>query len=162
MFTRKEIMIFVMAFMIGLSLAWSCRLEAADNATKENIYPNFLLYNSTSSCVRGIANIAISINPNLARQPVPPGVIQQMVGHCSCIMDRIRTEVTFAEYSKNMSNYIWVREIWAKHGKFCFEEGYLNGTGIQPEPEPDPASKEEEGIPLEIPDFAKGVLPHLS
>ena len=102
MFTRKEIMIFIIAVMIGLSLAWSCRLQAADNSTVKKIYPNYLLYNSTNSCVRGIVRLMIQLNPGLASAPVPPAVQQQMIGHCSCVMDKIRNELTIQEYFANM------------------------------------------------------------
>ena len=163
MFSRKEILFWVIALVMGVILAWSCRLDAADNSTKK-IYPNHLLYNSTSSCVQGIVNLMISLNPPLAQQPVPPDVLQQMIGHCSCVVDKIRNDHTFEEYSRNMSNYMWVRDIWAKYSKPCLDEGHLNGSGILPpaQPIPDPAIEKDQGIPLEIPDFAKGVLPHLS
>ena len=157
MFTRKEIMIFVIAVMIGLSLAWSCRLQAADNSTVKNIYPNYLLYNSTNSCVRGIVRLMIQLNPGLANAPVPPAVQQQMIGHCSCVMDKIRNELTIQEYFANMHDYQWLKELWGSHGQKCFDDGYLNGMGIRPKEIP-----EDNGTPVEIPEFNAEVLPNLS
>jgi len=163
MFSRKEIMIFIMAFMIGLSLAWSCRLQAADNSTAKNIYPNYLLYNSTNSCVRGIVNLMISMNPTLAQQPVPPAVHQQMIGHCSCVMDKIRNELTIQEYFAQMHDYQWLKDIWGKHGQSCFDDGYLNGMGIKPKkPLKEMKIPEDNATPVKIPEYVKGMLPNLS
>ena len=163
MFTRKEIMIFVIAVMIGLSLAWSCRLQAADNSTVKNIYPNYLLYNSTNSCVRGIVRLMIQLNPGLASAPVPPAVQQQMIGHCSCVMDKIRNELTIQEYFANMHDYEWLKELWGSHGQKCFDDGYLNGMGIRPKnPLQERDIPEDNGTPVEIPEFNAGLLPNLS
>ena len=161
MFTRKEIMIFIIATMLGLSLAWSCRLQAADNSTVKNIYPNYLLYNSTNSCVRGIINLMISINPNLANQPVPPAVRQQMIGHCSCVMDKIRNELTIQEYFAKMHDYKWLKDIWAKFGQSCFDDGYLNGMGIKPKMQEREIPKDND-TEVQLPEFVRGDLPNLS
>ena len=108
MFSRKEILFWVFAFTVGIFLAWSCRLEAVDvqleatdiqkleepiqkdeKVSKEH-YPNFLLYNSTQSCMRGIVDLFITFNPQLRNQIIPPAVQQQILGHCSCVVDKIR------------------------------------------------------------------------
>jgi len=163
MFTRKEIMFWVIAFMIGISVAWSCRLQAADNSTMKNMYPSYLLFNSTNSCVRGIVNLMISLNPNLAHQPVPPAIQQQMIGHCSCVMDRIRNELTIQEYFANMHDYKWIKELWGKHGEVCYDDGYLNGMGIKPkQPLKEMKTPDDDGTPVELPEFSAGVLPNLS
>ena len=163
MFTRKEIMIFIIAVMIGLSLAWSCRLQAADNSTVKNLYPNYLLYNSTNSCVRGIVRLMIQLNPGLANAPVPPAVQQQMIGHCSCVMDKIRNELTIQEYFAQMHDYQWLKELWGNHGQKCFDDGYLNGMGIRPKgPLQERDIPEDNGTPVEIPDFSAEILPNLS
>ncbi len=75
-------------------LSWSCKLEAADVDTKpdpkRNLYPNVLMYNSTASCIQGVVALLLSSNPSMRNQMMPPAVIQQMIGHCSCVMDKIR------------------------------------------------------------------------
>ena len=163
MFTRKEIMIFVIAVMIGLTLAWSCRLEASDNSTAKNIYPNYLLYNSTNSCVRGIVNLMISMNPALAQQPVPPAVQQQMIGHCSCVMDKIRNKLTIQEYFAQMHDYKWLKELWGDLGAECYDDGYLNGMGIRPKkPLQEKEIPKDNGTEVKIPEYVKGMLPNLS
>ena len=93
MFNKKEILFWVITLIMGIILAWSCRLEATEVKEKVEVsdkYPNFLLYNSTTGCFSGVVQLMILLNPELAQTPAPPAVQQQILAHCSCIMDRIR------------------------------------------------------------------------
>ena len=132
---------------------------------KRNRYPNMLLYNSTASCIQGVISLLIARNPNLQNQLLPPPVLQQLIGHCSCVMDRIRIIYLVEEYYANMHDFVWIRKIWGKHGVECVDMGYLAGLGIgrapdnqtreepksklespkpiKPEPEPEPPEIEE-------------------
>ena len=94
---------------------------------KRNLYPNVLMYNSTASCIQGVVALLLSSNPSLAQQMLPPAVMQQMVGHCSCVMDKIRLLVTVEEYYANMHDYLWIRNLWGKYGAECIDMGYLAG-----------------------------------
>ena len=142
MFSRKEILFWVFAFTVGIMLAWACRLEAIDiqkleepiqkdeKVSKEH-YPNFLLYNATQSCMRGIVDLLITFNPQLRNQLIPPAVQQQILGHCSCVVDKIRMKYSIQEYYKNSSDFLWIRDVWGKYGNECMKAGYLAGLGIQ-------------------------------
>ena len=149
MFSSKEILFWVFAFTVGIFLAWSCRLEAVDvqldatdikkleepiekdkKLSKEH-YPNFLLYNSTQSCMRGIVDLLITFNPQLRNQIIPPAVQQQILGHCSCVVDKIRMKYSIQEYYKNAHNFLWIRKVWGSFGNECTKDGYLAGLGIQ-------------------------------
>ncbi len=135
MFSRKEILFWVMALVIGVILAWSCRLDASEVKEEVKIsdkYPNFLLYNSTASCFRGMAQLMINLNPQLAQLPMPPAVQQQMLAHCSCVMDKIREKYTIHEYNQKINDFLWVRNVWGKFGAECTKAGYLAGLGIVP------------------------------
>tara|TARA_B100000029_G_scaffold45045_1_gene41532 strand:- start:2036 stop:2536 length:501 start_codon:yes stop_codon:yes gene_type:complete len=129
MFSKKEILIGIVALIIGVTLAWSCRLEAKEN---KELYPNFLLYNSTQSCMQGLVSLMIRFNPELAKYPVPPVIQQQMLGHCSCVMDRIRANVSISDYYRQMNDFLWLRNTWTKYGTECSLDGYLDGLGIVP------------------------------
>ena len=129
---------------------------------KRNLYPNVLMYNSTASCIQGVVALLLSSNPSLGQQMLPPAVMQQMVGHCSCVMDKIRLLVTVEEYYANMHDYLWIRNLWGKYGAECIDMGYLAGLvtkdkkpsdnktteeskpkPIEPEPEPEIQEPEE-------------------
>ena len=102
---------------------------------KRNIYPNVLMYNSTASCIQGVISLLLVSNPNLRNQMLPPAVMQQMIGHCSCVMDKIRLLHSIEEYFANMHDYVWIRTIWGKYGAECIDMGYLAGLvtkGKQP------------------------------
>ena len=120
-------------------MAWSCRLEAMDIQKLEEpvkkkegvLYPNFLLYNSTQSCMRGIVQMLIQFNPQLQNQLIPPAAQQQILGHCSCVVDRIRIKYPIQEYYKNANDFLWIRDVWGKYGRECTKAGYLAGLGIE-------------------------------
>ena len=167
MFNKKEILIWIVVFIVGVFMAWSCRLEAMDIQKLEEpiqkeegkeLYPNFLLYNSTQSCMRGIVQMLIQFNPQLRNQLIPPAAQQQILGHCSCVVDKIRLKYPIQEYYKKMGDFLWIRDVWGGYGTECMKAGYLAGLGIKyPEDEdnktednktesPKPESKVEEEL----------------
>ena len=110
---------------------------------KRNLYPNVLMFNSTSSCIQGVVALLLSSNPSLAQQMLPPAVMQQMVGHCSCVMDKIRLLVTVEEYYANMHDYLWIRDLWGKYGAECIDMGYLAGLVVKDKKSSDNKTTEE-------------------
>ena len=142
MFSRKEILFWIFTFIVSIMLAWSCRLEAVDiqkleepikkdEKVDKEYYPNFLLYNSTQSCMRGLVDLIITFNPQLRNQLIPPAIQQQILGHCSCVVDRIRIKYPIQEYYKNSNDFLWIRDVWGKYGRECTKAGYLAGLGIE-------------------------------
>ena len=128
---------------------------------KRNLYPNVLMYNSTASCIQGVIALLLASNPTMRNQMMPPAVMQQMIGHCSCVMDKIRLLHSVEEYYANMHDYIWIRNMWGKYGAECIDMGYLAGLvtkGKQPsdnkttekpkliEPEPVPEQPQTEQL----------------
>ena len=158
MFNKKEILFWVITLIMGIILAWSCRLEATEVKEKVEVsdkYPNFLLYNSTTGCFSGVVQLMIMLNPELAQTPAPPAVQQQILAHCSCIMDRIRHKYTIHEYNSRINDFLWIKKLWGKFGTECVKEGYLAGLGINPSEEvkdnktiesPEQDSEEEEPL----------------
>ena len=120
--------------------AWS--VQAQETEKKDEFYPNFLLYNSTTACMQGVVTLVISNNPSLKNQFIPPAIQQQLLGHCSCIVDRIRKEITIQEYRKEIHDYLWIKTVWGKYGTECMKAGYLAGIVQLPIPT-DNETKEE-------------------
>ena len=142
MFSKKEILFWGFAFTVGIMLAWSCRLEAVDiqkleepikkdEKVEKEYYPNFLLYKSTQSCMRGLVDLIVTFNPQLRNQIIPPAAQQQILGHCSCVVDKIRIKYPIQEYYKNSNDFLWIRDVWGKYGRECTKAGYLAGLGIE-------------------------------
>ena len=155
MFSRKEILFWIFTFIVSIMLAWSCRLEAVDiqkleepikkdEKVEKEYYPNFLLYNSTQSCMRGLVDLIITFNPQLRNQLIPPAIQQQILGHCSCVVDRIRIKYPIQEYYKNSNDFLWIRDVWGKYGRECTKAGYLAGLGIEYPEEVKVEEKEED------------------
>ena len=82
--------------------------------------------------MRGFVQLIIQYNPSLQNQYMPPAVQQQLLGHCSCVIDSIRGEYTSQEYIKKMNNYLWIKNVWAIHGNQCMKAGYLAGLVAEP------------------------------
>ena len=134
-------MCFILFALFNLTVfAWS--VQAQETEKKDEFYPNFLLYNSTTACMQGVVTLVISNNPSLKNQFIPPAIQQQLLGHCSCIVDRIREVITIQEYRKEIHDYLWIRNVWGKYGRQCIKAGYLAGIVQLPIPT-DNETKEE-------------------
>ena len=127
--------------------AWSVQAQETE---KTNLYPNVLMYNSTASCIQGVVSLLLSSNPSLGQQMLPPAVMQQMIGHCSCVMDKIRLLVTVEDYYANMHDYIWIRDLWAKYGAECIDMGYLAGLVTRDKKDKQPSDNQTTEEPKEI------------
>jgi len=114
------------AFFTVTVFAFSLQIQAAEK--KGNYYPNFLLYNSTTACIQGVVQLIVKNNPPLKNQFIPPAVQQQLLGHCSCVIDKIREVFTIQEYMKEINDYLWITKIWGKYGRQCMKAGYLAGV----------------------------------
>jgi len=124
-----------MCFILFAFFTISVFAYSLQAAEKRNLYPNVLMYNSTASCIQGVVALLLASNPSIGQQMMPPAVMQQMIGHCSCVMDKIRLLHSVEEYYANMHDYIWIRNLWGKYGAECIDMGYLAGLvtkGKQP------------------------------
>ena len=122
---NKFITICFILFALFTASVFAFSLQASEK--KEEIYPNFLLYNSTTSCMRGIVQLMITVNPQLQNQYMPPAIQQQIIGHCSCIIDKIRVDFKSQEYLNKMNDFLWIKKIWGDYGVQCMKAGYLAG-----------------------------------
>ncbi len=130
--------------------AWSVQAQETE---KRNLYPNVLMYNSTASCIQGVIALLLASNPTMRNQMMPPAVMQQMIGHCSCVMDKIRLLHSVEEYYANMHDYIWIRNMWGKYGAECIDMGYLAGL-VTKGKQPSDNKTTEEPKPIEpVPDI---------
>ena len=122
---NKFITICFILFAFFTASVFAFSLQAKEK--KDEIYPNFLLYNSTTACMQGLVQVVISNNPKLRNQFIPPAVQQQLLGHCSCVVDRIRKVYPLQEYLNEIHDYLWIKTVWGKYGTECMKAGYLAG-----------------------------------
>ena len=127
---NKFITICFILFAFFTASVFAYSLQAKEK--KGVFYPNFLLHNSTSACMRGVVQLIIQYNPSLQNKYMPPAVQQQLLGHCSCVIDRIREKYTSQEYIEKMNDYLWIKEVWARAGTQCMTAGYLAGLVAKP------------------------------
>ena len=122
---NKFITICFILFALFTASVFAFSLQAKEK--KNEIYPNFLLYNSTTACMQGLVQVVISNNPKLRNQFIPPAVQQQLLGHCSCVVDRIRKVYPLQKYLNEIHDYLWIKTVWGKYGTECMKAGYLAG-----------------------------------
>ena len=122
---NKFITICFILFALFTASVFAFSLQATEK--KDEIYPNFLLYNSTTACMQGLVQVVISNNPKLRNQFIQPAVQQQLLGHCSCVVDRIRKVYPLQEYLNEIHDYLWIKTVWGKYGAECMKAGYLAG-----------------------------------
>ena len=121
MFSKKEIMFWVFVFIIGLLLAWSCRLEAKEKVVLKE-WTTQLLYDTTNACYQGTIKWVLMSNPNLVGQAPDWRSQRQMLEHCFCVMDRIRREISIEEYQKRVFEQEWVGNIFITKAFECVKE----------------------------------------
>ena len=121
MFSKKEIMFWVFVFIIGVFLAWSCRLEAREKVVLKE-WTTQLLYDTTNACYQGTIKWVLMSNPNLVGQAPDWRSQRQMLEHCFCVMDRIRREISIEEYQKRVFEQEWVGNIFITKAFECVKE----------------------------------------
>ena len=121
MFSKKEIMFWVFVFIIGVFLAWSCRLEAREKVVLKE-WTTQLLYDTTNACYQGTIKWVLMSNPNLVGQAPDWRSQSQMLEHCFCVMDRIRREISIEEYQKRVFEQEWVGNIFITKAFECVKE----------------------------------------
>jgi len=119
MFSRKEIIIGVIAAFLGMVLAYSCRLEAKP-VLKE--WTTQLIYDTTNACYQGTLKWVVLTNPSL--YGIPPGYEsqRQMLVHCFCVLDRIQKKVPIEEYQKKVFESDFVGKLFMSTAVECVRE----------------------------------------
>ena len=125
MFDKKEIMFGVFALVIGVFLAYACRLEAKQVDRKKVILKKWdtqLVYDTTNACYQGTLKWIVLTNPSL--YGIPPGFEsqRQMLLHCFCVMDRIQDKVSIQEYQKKVFEEMWVGNLFMTTAVECVKE----------------------------------------
>ena len=121
MFNKKEVMFWVFVFIMGIFLAWSCKLEAREKVILKE-WTTQLLYDTTNACYQGTIKWVLMSNPNLVGQAPDWRSQRQMLEHCFCVMDRIRREISIEEYQKRVFEQEWVGNIFITKAFECVKE----------------------------------------
>ena len=121
MFNKKEVMFWVFVFIMGIFLAWSCKLEAREKVILKE-WTTQLLYDTTNACYQGTIKWIVMSNPNLLGQTPGWRSKRQMLEHCFCVMDRIRKEITIEEYQKKVFEQEWVGNTFITKALECVKE----------------------------------------
>ena len=61
-------------------------------------WPSQLLYDTTTGCFQGTLRWILMSNPALIGRTPPSPVQRAIIEHCSCVLDRLRTQYNIVEY----------------------------------------------------------------
>ena len=70
MFSRIEVFVWIVVLIVGITLAWSMRLEANEPEEKRVLteWTTQLVYDTTNACYQGTVRWIVLLNPTLLGQ----------------------------------------------------------------------------------------------
>ena len=130
-----KIAIFVVMFFGVMFL--STQIKGEDNKTAsdpprtgggfpkildDDEWPSQLLYDTIGACYQGTIRWILMSNPSLMGQAPGPMAQRQMVEHCFCVMDKIRKELKYKEYTKKVIDMNWTGNLFMSKALECVGE----------------------------------------
>ena len=95
---------FCMLFVFGAMVLVS-QVRAEDNKTKA--WNTESVVDNVNACYQGTYRWILLANPALIGKTPPPIVQRQMMQHCFCVMDKVRTEYPIKKSSHMGYRYIY-------------------------------------------------------
>ena len=88
----------------------------------DDVWPSQILYDTIGACYTGTIKWVVLTNPSLIGQIPSPMAQRQMVEHCFCVMDKIRKEIEYKEYIKNVTDMNWTGNLFMSKAAECVVE----------------------------------------
>ena len=85
-------------------------------------WPSQILYDTIGGCYQGTIRWVLISNPSLMGQAPGPLAQRQMVEHCFCVMDKIRKELKYKEYTKKVIDMNWTGNLFMSKAAECVGE----------------------------------------
>ena len=85
-------------------------------------WPSQILYDTIGGCYQGTIRWVLISNPSLMGQAPGPLAQRQMVEHCFCVMDKIRKELKYKEYTKKVIDMNWTGNLFMSKALECVGE----------------------------------------
>lgn len=118
--TVKKIVIGTLIFLIILLVVGVAAIKAEDNETRA--WNSQLVYDTVNGCYEGTYRWIVIANPALIGK-TPPFIVQrQMITHCFCVLDKIRTEFPFKKYIKLLEKRDLIGDLFMKKSYECIGE----------------------------------------
>jgi hypothetical protein len=118
---KLQILLWTVILFVGITLAWTLRLEAQVRKPLTE-WTTQLVYDTTNVCYQGTIRWIVMVNPSLAGQPPNLPAQRQMLTHCFCVMDRIKKQVSIEEYQKKIYDENWVGDLFMSKALECVKE----------------------------------------
>ena len=121
MFSRIEVFVWIVVLIVGITLAWSMRLEANEPEEKRVLteWTTQLVYDTTNACYQGTVRWIVLLNPTLLGQNPNPLAARQMMIHCFCVLDKIQHDVPIEVYQKKVFDETWTGELFMGKALEC-------------------------------------------
>ena len=118
---KLQILFWSVIIFVGITLAWTLRLEAQARKPLTE-WTTQLVYDTTNVCYQGTIRWIVMVNPSLAGQLPTLPAQRQMLSHCFCVMDRIKKQVSIEEYQKKIYDENWVGDLFMSKALECVKE----------------------------------------
>ena len=132
-----KVIMSVLIFLLILILTGLFVVRAEDNKTidepkftkggfpkilDDDKWSSQILYDTIGACYQGTIKWIILTNPSLLGQYPGPMAQRQMVEHCFCVMDKIRKEIEYREYTKKVTDMNWTGNFFLLKAVECVGE----------------------------------------
>ena len=118
---KSQILFWSVIIFVGITLAWTLRLEAKVRKPLTE-WTTQLVYDTTNACYQGTIRWIVMINPSLAGEPPNLSAQRQMIVHCFCVMDRVKKQVSIEEYQKKIYDRNWIGDLFMSKALECVKE----------------------------------------
>ncbi|MDP7365815.1 MAG: hypothetical protein QGH83_00935 [Candidatus Pacebacteria bacterium] len=94
-------------------------------------WPSQVVYDTIGACYQGTYKWIVMANPSLIGSIPPPQTQRAMVEHCFCVLDRVRIQHSFTEFSKLVYDINVAGKLFMDKALKCVKENKtLNGIII--------------------------------
>ena len=118
---KSQILFWSVIIFVGITLAWTLRLEAKVRKPLTE-WTTQLVYDTTNACYQGTVRWIVMINPSLAGQAPNRAAAREMLLHCFCVMDRIKKEIPIKEYQIKVFDQEWTGDTFMTKALECVKE----------------------------------------
>jgi len=111
----------------------------------DDTWTSQLIYDTIGACYQGTIRWVVLSNPSILGQIPSPIAQRQMVEHCFCVMDMLRTEHKVKEYKKKVIDPEWGGNLFMLKAMECVREYETLPSFFMKLPTPDNETKIDNG-----------------
>ena len=116
------LILFFLGAMVMISQVRGSEKKSLMFDTSKYGWPTQLLYDSVNACYQGTYKWIVLANPILLGSVPPPQTQRAMIEHCFCVLDTIRIQYSYVEYSQLAANQSEMGNLYYTTALKCVSE----------------------------------------